>query len=81
MSMKLESKDLTMDKDTGIFDRMISFIKNHGDDGIIKNKDGRIGKLVTEDSKNTYIICEGKKTYYDFDGSLTQIEDDGWIFE
>jgi len=47
-----------------IFDRMISFIENHGDDGIIKNVDGRVGTIVIENGE-VYIMSEDEKIEYD----------------
>ena len=63
-----------------IFNSMISFIENHSVDGIIKNKDGRMGTLVF-DKGDVYILCEGEKIMYDMDTLLSKIIDDGWIFE
>ncbi len=63
-----------------IFDRMISFIENHGDDGIIKNVDGRVGTLVIEKGE-VYILSECKKIIYEMDTLLSTIIDDGWIIE
>jgi len=63
-----------------IFNRMISFIKKHGDDGIIKNVDGRVGTLVRENGE-VYILCDDEKITYDMDTLLSAIMDDGWLFE
>ncbi len=68
-----------MDKEE-IFDRMVKFIENHGDDGIIKNIDGRIGTLVMENGE-VYILCDNERIDYDMDTLVSTIMDDGWIFE
>ncbi len=63
-----------------IFNRMISFIEKHGDDGNIKNVDGRVGTLVMENGE-VYILCDDEKITYDMDTLLSTVMDDGWLFE
>ncbi len=63
-----------------IFDRMVKFIENHEDDGIIKNVDGRIGTLVMGNGE-VYILCDNERIDYDMDTLVSTIMDDGWLFE
>lgn len=69
-----------MDKNQ-IFKNMLNYIENYAEDGIIKNKDGRVGKFILGGTETTYIICNNKKTYYDINEPLENILKDGWILE
>jgi len=59
---------------------MISFIEKHGDDGIIKNIDGRVGTLVMKNGE-VHILCNDEKITYNMDTLLSTIMADGWLFE
>lgn len=68
------------------WENMLNFVEKHGKDGIIKNKDGRVGQLVTrsdfteEDGDyEAYIICDDKKIYYG--ENMNEILNDGWLLQ
>ena len=73
--MKLRDEELPSNDE--LWESMIKFIESEKDE--IKNRDGRIGKII-EDSSNFIISREGQQYIYHNDTLLIEVVHDGWLF-